>query len=103
MLGAPGSHTVNTLPAMTNDGGDTAWPGCIATKGGFVSFRIVARVAAAVTFVADGLAPNTAYASASGPKITAFTPISGQVGTSVTVVGTNFTGAPVIAPIACQQ
>jgi outer membrane protein assembly factor BamB len=59
--------------------------------------RASARAALVVMLVAIGLIGIAAPAFAAVPKITGFSPISGPVGTSVTILGSGFTGITAVA------
>ena len=59
--------------------------------------RALSRVAVVAAFCAVTGVGIAAPALAAAPKITAFTPISGPVGTSVTIQGKSLTGATAVA------
>src|SRR5438093_1731781 len=61
------------------------------------SYQVRARDAAGNLSPYSNVASATTAAGPSPPTITSFTPTSGPVGTSVTISGTNFTGATAVA------
>jgi hypothetical protein len=80
--GSPLSSTLDGLVDLNSDEGITAADSC--TNGCFFGHNVT-----------SGLVQ--AEGSTSAPTITSFSPSSGPVGTSVTINGTNFTGATSVA------
>src|SRR5207247_202620 len=96
----PGSGPVGTN--VTINGTNFTGASAVLFNGTSASFTVNSATSIAATVPSGATTPDGTASSASSftvinpPTITSFTPASGPVGTSVTINGTNFTGATAV-------